>query len=404
MSEDIKLLGENLAKIAQEIKSEVETVKNKDADWQAKHDKMVNALANTQEQIQVIKAKNEQLEAVLQRNEIDGTQKGSELEAKSMEALKSYMRGNGAGEFKANDLGLEIRGMATDNNAQGGYLVLPEMANFMATRIFETSPLRRVANVVSIGSDRMTVIADDNEASATWVGQGATASENNTPDIGLLEISAHKSQCFVSATVEMLQDGFVNVESWLQGKAADKLGRLENTAFMTGTGVAAPKGILDYAAWASAGVYERNKIEQISVGTSGALVADKLFDLQASLKEGYQGAGKFLMKRSTYGKIAQLKGSDNFYFGTTVLKDGTQGLQLLGKEVIFCDDMEAVAGSAKAIAYGDFGSGYTIVDRVGFNVLRDPYTSKGFVKFYCTKRVGGAVTNFDAIKVGVVTA
>lgn len=405
MTEDVKALGENLKKITQEIKSDIESVKNKDAMWEAKHAKMVDALANTQEQIQAVQAKNEKLEAVLARNEIDNEQKGSVVEQKSRDALASYLRGNGAGEFKASEAnGLEIRGMQSDQNAQGGYLVLPEMAQFMATRIFETSPLRRVANVLTIGSDRMNVVADDNEAAASWVGQGATASENNTPEIGLLEIAAHKSQCFVSATVEMIEDGFVNIEGWLQGKAADKLGRLENSAFITGTGVAAPKGILDYAAWAVAGTYERNKLEQVSVGTSGALVADKLFDLQASLKEGYQANGKFLMKRATFGKIAQLKGADNFYFGTTVLKDGTASLQLLGKEVIFCDDMEAVAGSAKSIAYGDFGSGYTIVDRVGFNVLRDPYTSKGFVKFYCTKRVGGAVTNFDAIKVGVVTS
>ena len=73
-------------------------------------------------------------------------------------------------------------------------------------------------------------------------------------------------------------------------------------------------------------------------------------------------------------------------------------LTVLGKPVLFANDMPAVAVDALAIAYGDFGRGYTIVDRMGIRVLRDPFTDKQFVKFYTTKRVGGAVTNYQSIK------
>ena len=42
--------------------------------------------------------------------------------------------------------------------------------------------------------------------------------------------------------------------------------------------------------------------------------------------------------------------------------------------------------------------GYLIVDRAGVTVLRDPYSAKPYVLFYTTKRVGGGVQDFDAIK------
>ena len=79
-------------------------------------------------------------------------------------------------------------------------------------------------------------------------------------------------------------------------------------------------------------------------------------------------------------------------------------MQLLGKPVIFMDDMPAVAANALSVVYADFSVAYTIADRVGIQVLRDPYTNKGFVTYYTTQRVGGDVTNFDGIAIGKVAA
>ena len=67
--------------------------------------------------------------------------------------------------------------------------------------------------------------------------------------------------------------------------------------------------------------------------------------------------------------------------------------------VIEAEDMPDIAANALAIAFGDFNRGYLVVDRAGVTVLRDPYTAKPYVLFYTTKRVGGGVQDFDAIKV-----
>jgi HK97 family phage major capsid protein len=74
-------------------------------------------------------------------------------------------------------------------------------------------------------------------------------------------------------------------------------------------------------------------------------------------------------------------------------------LSLLGYPVTEIEDMPDIAADAFAVAFGDFRRGYLIVDRQGARVLRDPYTAKPYVLFYTTKRVGGGVQNFDAIKV-----
>ena len=139
------------------------------------------------------------------------------------------------------------------------------------------------------------------------------------------------------------------------------------------------------------------------IGTEAALTSDGLIGVQNALKEAYQPGAVWGMKRTTFGAALQLKGSDNYFFSPVLLRDGQASMQLLGKPVIFMDDMPAVASSALAIVYADFSQAYTIVDRVGLQVLRDPYSNKGFVTYYTTQRVGGDVTSFDAIAIGKVS-
>lgn len=205
-------------------------------------------------------------------------------------------------------------------------------------------------------------------------------------------------------TTEMIEDSYLDVEAWLAGKVADKFARTQNTAFVSGDGVGKPRGFLTYAASATAGTYERNAITQINMGSAAALNADGLIEVQNGLKEEYQAGAVFGMKRTTFGAALQLKGNDNYFFSPVLMRDGQASIQLLGKPVVFMDDMPAVAANALSVVYADFGRAYTILDRVGLQVLRDPYTNKGFVTYYTTQRVGGDVTSFDAIVIGKVAA
>lgn len=388
--QEIKGLVEKVNEAFVPLRAEVDALKEKQRDvvTETKFDAMAKQVTDALAQIQAIEQKAAAMEAAMQRGDMGG---GASDEAKARAELNGFAR-------KEGKQALEIRAMATDTGPKGGYLVMPEMSATVVGRVFETSPLRLVANVEQTGAKSRTFLIDDDEGTAEWSGERAVATED-TPDVGQKEIVAHDVTAKMNATADMLEDAYFDLAGWLQGKGADKIARTENTAFFTGTGVAKPRGLLTYAAWASAGVYERDKLEQINSGAATTFTADGLIDAQAALKEDYQASAVWLMKRASFGAVIKLKGADNFYFGQTLLKDGNTGMQLLGKRVIFCDDMQAIGtGSNLIAAYGDFGRGYTILDRIGLQVLRDPYTADPYTVFRLRRRTGGDVTSFDAIK------
>jgi len=299
----------------------------------------------------------------------------------------------------------EIKTLIAGNNPQGGYFIRPERSATMLQRIFETSPVRSIANIETTSSDSLEFLIDDDEAtSGGWVGETSSRGDTDTPEIGLLTIPAHEQFAQPKATQKMLDDAGFDIESWLSGKVTNKMTRVENTAFVVGDGSQKPKGFLALPAWAAPGVYERNAIEQINSGSAGAFTGDGVKELQNSLIEVYQANAVFTIKRASWQQIITLKdGNGAYLLEPRSLKIGDE-LTLLGKRVMFMDDMAAIGANALAMAYGDFGIGYTIVDRIGFRVIRDEVTAKPFIKFYTTKRTGGAPTSYESIKVQKLAA
>ena len=402
---EIKGLVEKINPTLVELRSEVDALKEstpKDVVTQEKHQKMADDITAKMDAMQKAQAK---LEASINRPGGEG-QKGLdvELEQKHKDAFRQYMATGEMDGFKAGSEGIEIKAMSTDVNPDGGYLVRPELSSMIIDRIFETSPLRGIANVEQTSAKSIDILIDDQEAGARWVGEGASGGQTDTPQLGQKSLVAHKIEADPRMTTEMIQDSYLNVEAWLGGKVADKFARTQNTAFVNGTGVGQPRGFLTYPAQATSGTYERGKINQVNMGNASALTADGLIDVQNNLKEAHQGGAVWGMKRTTFGAALQLKGADNYFFSPVLLRDGQTSMTLLGKPVVFMDDMPAVAADALSIVYADWSMFYTILDRVGLQVLRDPYTNKGFITYYTTQRVGGDVTSFDAAVIGKVAA
>ena len=287
----------------------------------------------------------------------------------------------------------ELKALSVGSDPDGGYLVLPQMSSEIVKKVYESSPMRQLADVITISSDIFEIIEDLDEATASWVLETATRSETNTPQVKKLVIPVHELYAKPKATQKILDDAMFNMESWLADKVADKFARTEATAFISGNGVGKPRGILSYAS----GTTGWNDIEQVNSGTSGAVTADGLMSLVYSLKGAYKPGAAFMMKRATVLAVRKLKDSQNQYLWQPGLQAGQPDL-LLGHPIYEADDMEAIAADALAIAFGNFKMGYQIVDRFGIRTLRDPYSSKPYVEFYTTKRVGGGVKNFEAIK------
>lgn len=292
--------------------------------------------------------------------------------------------------------GAETKAMSVGSDPDGGYLVTPNIGTVITGIQFETSPLRSLANIETISSDAIEYPRDDDEASAGWVGEQETRTDTGTPKIGVQRIPANELYAIPKATQKLLEDAAWDVEAWLGRKIGDKFGRVEATAFVSGNGVKKPRGFLTYAS----GTYaagSSGSIEQLAAATSATVAWDDLIKLLSKLKEYYLNGACWLMQRSTVGTLMTLKDGDGRYLWQPNQQAGKPSV-LLGYDVRQAADMDAVAGSKLPIAFGNFKMGYTIVDRVGISTLRDPYSAKPFVQFYSRKRVGGDVTNFEAIK------
>lgn len=203
-----------------------------------------------------------------------------------------------------------------------------------------------------------------------------------------------------AATASLLDDSAVNIDEWLAEEVRVAFAEQEGTAFITGDGVNKPKGFLTYPTVSNAS-WSWGSIGTIATGVSGAFptsnAGDVLIDLTYSVKAGYRGNAHFVMNRATQAQVRKLKDGDGAYLWQPSIEPG-QAPTLMGFPIAEAEDMPDIAANSLSIAFGDFRRGYLIVDRVGIRVLRDPYSAKPYVLFYTTKRVGGGVQDFDAIK------
>lgn len=288
----------------------------------------------------------------------------------------------------------EKKSLTANSDPDGGFFVRPEVSNEILRTVTETSPIRSVASVITIGSGsfeqpKRTAA----HTGATWSGETGSPDDSVGPKVGILTIFAHMLSADPKASQTLLDDSVVSIEQWLADEVALNFAVAENTTFVTGDGNSKPRGFLTYPAGT-----DDDQIEQIASGTSGEVVGDGLIDLQVALKEEYQLNASWIMQRATVGNIRKLKTTDLQYIWQPGLRAGESDL-LLGRPILKANDMPAVAADSLSIAYGDFRRGYKIVDRKGISILRNPYTARPFVTFFTTKRVGGDVTINEAIKI-----
>lgn len=401
---EIKGLVEKINPILVGLRSDIDEQKTRDPLDDERFKKQAEAITKATEQLHAVQAKADALAAAMDREDF-GKDADEKREAESRKAASDFFRKGVTLDGRERDKAeMEFRAMSTDSNPDGGFLVRPNFVGKRVGRNFETSPMREIAETITGGAKSIELMIDDDEAVVRRIGEGASGGETDTPDVGLKVIVAHKYEAAPKVTIEMVDDADFDVEAWLGEKVDNKIARTENADFVNGNGVNAARGFLTLPAWASAGVYERDKLEQVNMGAAAALTADGLIDVQGSLHEFYQPGASWVMHRTTFSKALQLKGSDNYFFSPVLLRDGQAQMTLLGKPVRFMGDMPTVAANALAVGYGDWRMGYTIYDRVGVIVLRDPYSAHGFITYYTTKRTGGDVTSYDAIKIGKVAA
>lgn len=310
-------------------------------------------------------------------------------------------------QFNMDMVGIDIRNaMSVGSDPDGGYLVPPEMSTEMEKRLFETSPMRQLARVITIGGPSWEAPYKSADAtSGGWVHEKGARPATSTPTVGLQRIETHEQYAYPEVTQTMLDDSSIPIEQFIVDETEDKMGRVENTAFVSGTGVGQPKGFATYGATAvttADATRAWGLLQYVPTGASGAFHtdgADPLITLMAKLNPAYRQSAVFAMNRATEATVRKMKDLEGRYIvGFGDLRDSPFGFSLLGTPIVNLEDMDNIGANSYSIAYGDFKRGYYIIDRMGFRVLRDPYTNKPYVGFYITKRTGGDVRNFDAIK------
>lgn len=345
----------------------------------------------------------------------EAEQKAAMDRIEALETAQSRPKGakNGAGEpeKKAFDDYLrkgieadELKSMSTQVNADGGYMVQPDMEAGIRARLRRSSPVRAVANVVSLEGNSYDILIDREDAGAEWAGERAARNDTGTPTINRISIALHELSALPKVTQRLLDNATFDIESWLTGYVGDKFARTEATAFVSGDGNDRPKGFLSYGKSADADADRAvETLQYRATGASGAFAsagaANVLVHTFYDLQGAYQAGASWMMKNTTAANVATLQDGQGAYLLQGMMNAEGQFVRtIMGRPVYMADDMPAIGANSYSIAVGDFASGYTIVDGKAVTVLRDPFTAKPNVLFYTTKRVGGGLVEADAIK------
>lgn len=291
--------------------------------------------------------------------------------------------------------------MSSSVGSEGGFLVPETLAAQINSVVFDMCPMRQLANVVTIGTSEFRQNTKKTKGSGGWVSEKGTRSETTAATFGSTLIPVHELYAMPEATSQFLADAQANIEGWLIDAIGGDLAEYENDAFTTGAGVGKPKGILGYTPAADSG-YAWGAPGYIASGAAGDWAAStpaaNVLNLIYALATPYHSGASFMAPRALIGELrSKVIGTDTFLFQPAGMAGGVP--TFAGFPVYENPDLAAKGSNSYSMVFGNWQKAYTIVDRVGISVLRDPYTSKGSVLFYTSKRVGGDVTNFEAYKV-----
>lgn len=286
----------------------------------------------------------------------------------------------------------EHKNLSGSGDKELGYSVTYKMNEYIHTLLLENSAMRQIASVMEISTDSLELIEDKEDTTSGWSDTGLSEIEKSNDTIFTKKtILTHELYAQPKVTQKLIDDPRIDVEEWLSKKLSNIFIKQENIAFINGYGVGKPKGILSYEDGD-----EWEKIERIKTEAE-ELSSDDIIKLFFSIKEIYANNTSFLMSRDSLQKIRMLKDKNGQYLWQTNLSEGSYS-SLLGSGIYVSTDMPSIGKGSLPIAFGNFKNAYQIIDRGDVRVLRDPFTHKPYIKFYSTKKVGGDIINFDAIK------
>lgn len=295
----------------------------------------------------------------------------------------------------------ELKSVTGVTGAEGGFAIPREIDARIDAAVKLSSPLRRLARVVRVGSAGYRKLVTSNGVMSGWAGETDPRPATATPVFNEIVPPMGDLYANAAASQAMLDDAAFDVEGWLAQEIAAEFARAEGVAFVAGDGVNKPRGILTAPADAKGDKARAfGTLQYLATGATGSFGsagADRLVDVVQSLKAPYRQGAAWVMNARSFAAVRKFKTADGAFLWQPSLVPGT-GDTLLGYPVVEAEDMPDIAADACAIAFGNFDAGYLITERSETRIPRDPYSNKPFVYFYATKRIGGCVMNAEAIK------
>jgi len=307
------------------------------------------------------------------------------------EAFDLYVRDRGE------EMSAEHKALIMSDGNSGGALVPNEQSSRIIEMVTEISPVRQLAFIMQTSKAALEIPKETGLLSAAWAGEQTTRTEDTGTKFNKELVPVHTNTVLVKASRDMLSDSELNIEAYFDKKVGIRMGYSEGTAFISGNGVTRPEGLLSNSSVDGT---------QSTTAASEGFVPNDLIDLEASLISTYGVRAVYLMARATVGYIRKFQ--DDVGRGLNLverdafkqLEQGTRALLLNGYPLFEAPDVPGLGSAAKVAIYGDIAEAYTIVDRLGMIVIRDPFSSKttGLVEYLFERRLGGQVVQPDAVK------
>jgi HK97 family phage major capsid protein len=272
----------------------------------------------------------------------------------------------------------------TGAGATGGILAPATLERTLLDFTEQYNVMRGLASVRSSNSD-VEIPYATNRAVAYHLDEGADLTAS-TAAWAKLAMGAYKAGALSIVTNEAMQDMFIDLETWIRDDFGMAFAALEETDFVSGTGVKQPKGFL------------LDATKGVTAASSTAITADELIDLQHALKRKFRKNATWLMNDATIKLVRKLKDENGQYLWQPGLKEG-QADTLLARPLVTSDEMPLPEAGKQAIAYGDF-KWYRILDRRGlyFQRLNELYAVSGQVGFLAYRRYDAKLLDATAIQ------
>ncbi|MFG0721881.1 phage major capsid protein [Pseudomonas sp. GLN_6] len=324
----------------------------------------------------------------------DGGARSKGNEQQQKDALTTFIK-TGDGSALAE---LQGKSMSVGVDADGGYAV-PEYLDREVEKLeLQASAIVRLARTVNTTGPSYKKVVNLRGTSSGWVGETEERPETDTPKLAVIEIAIGEIYANPKLTQAMIDDAMFNAESFISAEIGDEFSDQLAKALFTGNGVNKPKGILTKTISAEAdGVRAFGTLQAVETEAVGGITFDDLKNLKAALRARYRAGAAWVMNDSTALTLSKIKNLEGDYVWSDSVTAGEPDT-LFGYPVQIDENAPDIGAGAYPVLFGNFLRGYHIVRRLGRRLVRDPFTSKPYVNFYTTERVGGDVVNSQCIK------